>query len=275
MPWDPKPVQQPSAAASSLKDEQDEQMLSQSGEMSMSGQPQQEIKYEHVKQELKYDNAYGMSTYPGSAINQAARERASNLLQQQFGSQANASIQAAGLPQQPRPLSLPGQQRTQHPQPGGQRPGKQYPSQGSLGAAQHDGAPPPAASEWADVVTRTREAEADRPRVDGLLRAKLDGLASDMDSGVFSSASRAPKATKSAKRRSSPKPLPGMPPQRDGPDEEEDEDAINSALDDSDDELDQEQVEEDGVMGEMILCTWDKVNRVKNKVFLSRLLLYF
>jgi len=43
------------------------------------------------------------------------------------------------------------------------------------------------------------------------------------------------------------------------------EDAINSDLDDTDDELDQEHVEDDGAMSEMILCTWDKVNRVKNK----------
>ena len=48
--------------------------------------------------------------------------------------------------------------------------------------------------------------------------------------------------------------------------EEADEDAINSDLDDSDEEL--ENVDEDdadGPMGETILCTYDKVQRVKNK----------
>jgi transcription initiation factor TFIIA large subunit len=112
-------------------------------------------------------------------------------------------------------------------------------------------------------VTSTRESEVDRPKVDGLLRNQLEELVSDMDSGLFTSVSRAPK--KSKVRRPSPKP--SVIPQRDGAEENDDEDAINSDLDDTEDELDQEQVEEDGIMGEMILCTWDKVNRVKNKVF--------
>ncbi len=258
MPWDPKPVAQPAAAPSGYKDEQDEQMLSQPGDAGMPRQALPEIKYEqHIKQEPRYD-AYGMSTYPGSAINPMARERASNLLQQQFGSQANASIQAAGLPQQPRPLSLPGQPRAPQPQPG-QRAPQQY-QQGSLGAAQHDGT-----AEWADLVAQTRAAEADRPRVDGLLRERLDALALDLDGGVFSSVSRAPKK-KSKKARQSADPQPSGVPQTDGPASDDDEDAINSDLDDTDDELDQEHVEDDGAMSEMILCTWDKVNRVKNKV---------
>lgn len=46
---------------------------------------------------------------------------------------------------------------------------------------------------------------------------------------------------------------------------EDDEDAINSDLDDSEDDLDGAPAEDDGPIGEMILCTWDKVNRVKNK----------
>ena len=54
--------------------------------------------------------------------------------------------------------------------------------------------------------------------------------------------------------------------QVDGGDESADEDAINSDLDDSEDDLDGQQAEDDGPLGEMILCTWDKVNRVKNKV---------
>jgi len=47
---------------------------------------------------------------------------------------------------------------------------------------------------------------------------------------------------------------------------EADEDAINSDLDDSDDELDNpEEEDQEGPVGETILCTYDKVQRVKNK----------
>ncbi|EEQ33667.1 transcription factor IIA subunit alpha [Microsporum canis] len=58
-------------------------------------------------------------------------------------------------------------------------------------------------------------------------------------------------------------------PQFDGPDDfgvkkDEDEDAINSDLDDPDDLLDDEQGEDDAV-GQVMLCTYDKVQRVKSK----------
>ncbi|KAK2877246.1 hypothetical protein FQN49_001302, partial [Arthroderma sp. PD_2] len=62
-------------------------------------------------------------------------------------------------------------------------------------------------------------------------------------------------------------PLP--PSQFDGPDDygikkDEDEDAINSDLDDPDDLLDDEHGEDDAV-GQVMLCTYDKVQRVKSK----------
>lgn len=50
-------------------------------------------------------------------------------------------------------------------------------------------------------------------------------------------------------------------------DEEKDEDAINSDLDDPDDEQQQAEDEDDdgSAVAEAILCTYDKVQRVKNK----------
>ena len=66
---------------------------------------------------------------------------------------------------------------------------------------------------------------------------------------------------------------PNVPPQFDGgPDSEDesgqrdevDEDAINSDLDDPDDDI-IEDTEEDANTGDLILCTYDKVQRVKNK----------
>ena len=64
-------------------------------------------------------------------------------------------------------------------------------------------------------------------------------------------------------------------PQLDGPDDtdeddkagikdEDDEDAINSDLDDSDDNA-PDDTAEDGTVGNIMLCTYDKVQRVKNK----------
>ena len=44
----------------------------------------------------------------------------------------------------------------------------------------------------------------------------------------------------------------------------EDEDAINSDLDDSDDNV-VDETEDDAAVGQMMLCTYDKVQRVKNK----------
>ena len=46
--------------------------------------------------------------------------------------------------------------------------------------------------------------------------------------------------------------------------EELDEDAINSDLDDPDDGLNDEEEEDEG-MGHIMLCMYDKVQRVKNK----------
>lgn len=50
----------------------------------------------------------------------------------------------------------------------------------------------------------------------------------------------------------------------DGGDDEEDEDAINSDLDDSDDENGEDEVDDEG-LGSIMLCMYDKVQRVKNK----------
>ena len=54
---------------------------------------------------------------------------------------------------------------------------------------------------------------------------------------------------------------------KDDPDlnDEDDEDAINSDLDDPDDDNIIEEEGEDGKEGQIMLCTYDKVQRVKNK----------
>ncbi|KAI5285255.1 transcription factor IIA subunit alpha [Ascosphaera acerosa] len=54
------------------------------------------------------------------------------------------------------------------------------------------------------------------------------------------------------------------PSRYDGADDVDDEDAINSDLDDPDDLLDEEDADGDAI-GQVMLCTYDKVQRVKNK----------
>jgi transcription initiation factor TFIIA large subunit len=51
-------------------------------------------------------------------------------------------------------------------------------------------------------------------------------------------------------------------------DDDIDEDAINSDLDDSDDDRDDDEVDDEG-LGHIMLCMYDKVQRVKNKWYVA------
>ncbi len=57
-------------------------------------------------------------------------------------------------------------------------------------------------------------------------------------------------------------------------DEELDDDAINSDLDDSDDGKDDDE-DDDDTMGHMMLCMYDKVQRVKNKWYVCFFSLFY
>jgi transcription initiation factor TFIIA large subunit len=263
----------------------------------------QEIKYEGGSGVQSYPQA---SAYGGSADPSAAQARTNQLLQQRFGNQAQASIHATGLqPQQqqrapqmqgrPTHIQLPG--TNQHiPSPSQQRPTQppqqqQYPPpHNSLSTAQTDGADD-GLNEWTAILADRRARTAqDRLAADGMLRAHLEQSAARMDSGLMMPLSEIP-SLKTKKRHAlstDASTVPGLLqsptahiPQMDGGDDDDDdkgavktkieadEDAINSDLDDSDDDLENPDVEEqDGPLGETILCTYDKVQRVKNKVSL-------
>ena len=154
-----------------------------------------------------------------------------------------------------------------------------------MGAAQSDGASDALADWRVEVAARRATSEQDRIHADHMLREYLEQSAALDDGGLLLPASE--QARKSKKIRNmvpiNPEPLPSTPagPGRfDGPNdednkddvkkaiegEENDEDAINSDLDDSEEEGDNVDDEDaDGPMGETILCTYDKVQRVKNK----------
>lgn len=206
---------------------------------------------------------------------QSARERAASHMQQKFGAAAAHSVsqlQAQGQPGHAYPQMHPAngqvpQIKSEHGYP-------------SLGNSQTDGACDPL-TDWKTEVTRRREA-AQSGQADHLLREYFKQRMTGLEAGgVFrpldqheSSASLTRRAaltaslnpeTTSASTSAAPK----ISGQTDGADddgtkEEEDEDAINSDLDDPDD-LVAEDHDADESEGQVMLCTYDKVQRVKNK----------
>jgi transcription initiation factor TFIIA large subunit len=281
----------------------------------------------HIKQEMKHEAmppAYHQQQ--GSLNSIQAQQRAQHLVQQQFGSQANASIQAMQHHQQQQQrqgIALPHQQQQQHHQqqqhqqyqqqhqqqqqyqqrpthiqlPGqGQRPAQQQPPHAqppsSLGAAQTDGAGD-AQIEWTAMLAERRgRTDEDRIAADDMFKAYLEQSAAESCNGIMMPLSEHPSMNRNSKRKNKASSQMSAStitrlssahksiPQFDGGDEDEDvklkleadEDAINSDLDDSEDELENPDADdqEGGNAGETILCTYDKVQRVKNKVSRSK-----
>jgi transcription initiation factor TFIIA large subunit len=108
-----------------------------------------------------------------------------------------------------------------------------------------------------------------RVEIDGLIRARIQAMGTTMEGGGLMLPLH--KASTPTKRERKVKRTPGGIAQTDGgdddndvKDEDLDEDAINSDLDDPDDGLNDEEDEDEG-MGHIMLCMYDKVQRVKNK----------
>ncbi|KAL9022214.1 MAG: hypothetical protein Q9185_000614 [Variospora sp. 1 TL-2023] len=145
--------------------------------------------------------------------------------------------------------------------------------------AQTDGA-----GEWDNMVAMRRAAALGHPSntatADLTIRQQLEESSRAMEGGgLMLPLSEQPKrltATRNRQPSSSVPPHSSTPqiPQVDGPGnsdddkkaikDEDDEDAINSDLDDPDDNV-AEEVGEDSNQGQIMLCTYDKVQRVKNK----------
>jgi transcription initiation factor TFIIA large subunit len=223
-----------------------------------------------------------------------AAQRAINSLGSQFGSKAAQSInaittgmtQAAGFGQAPGGAPQGPQSNGQSGPPLNPR---QYQQQMALqqqrasqqalnavsqrvGKSQVDGSADDEAA--LDGIVLRREptgvtAVLGRVEIDGLLYEQIARTAKQMEGGGLMLPLR--KATKH-KGVSGKKRRPTGPAQQDGPDDdalikdedEEDADAINSDLDDPEENMDDDD-EDDDAMGQIMLCTWDKVQRVKNK----------
>jgi len=158
----------------------------------------------------------------------------------------------------------------------------QRPPQGHVYNSQTDGSGD-AFEDWKSLVA-ARAAESDQNRIaaDEFMRARVEALALRQDSGLMMPLRDTPKGQKrkaairvlqkeDAEKAASNGAVPG-PARFDGDEEskeekeekEHDSDAINSDLDDPDDDLHNGDDSDDETMDYM-LCTYDKVQRVKNK----------
>ena len=150
--------------------------------------------------------------------------------------------------------------------------------QNGVGGAQNDGAGDEVDS--LAVIKQFNSAGEEvgmgRIEIDGLIRAKIESMGTSMEGGglmlplhkASTPSKRQRKVKKSAKIQADG-PDDDDDDDKDGvKDEELDEDAINSDLDDPDDGLNDEEDEDEG-MGHIMLCMYDKVQRVKNKWYVS------
>jgi transcription initiation factor TFIIA large subunit len=148
--------------------------------------------------------------------------------------------------------------------------------QNGVTGAQNDGAGDEM-EESATVIKRMNangEEVMGRIEIDNLMRAKIAAMGQSMEGGGLMLPLH--QATNSQKRQRKVKKSSSGPGQQDGPgsdddenkelvkDEELDEDAINSDLDDPEDGLNDDDDDDEG-MGHIMLCMYDKVQRVKNK----------
>ena len=142
--------------------------------------------------------------------------------------------------------------------------------------SQTDGADGSLEDWYAFLAARKGEGEQGRIAADQFMRARVDAMALRQDSGLMESLDSVPRGKKrraavrvlQAEEAAVSSSVPGTA-RFDGdddlkPGEEDPDDAINSDLDDPDDDLaDGDNSDDD--MVDYMLCTYDKVQRVKNK----------
>ncbi|KAL1879333.1 hypothetical protein VTK73DRAFT_7170 [Phialemonium thermophilum] len=283
---------------------QNGQSLSFPGAPVQSGTGEPEIKTEPglarvdpaIKQEPGLSSNGGPSAHPSYSAGLGrgiplAQQRAAQALESQYGQRAAASITAmaqasqlgpnvAQQPQRPgqqQPLGHPQQYRQGVPaamtaqQQQQQQRAQQAAANVESGVAtsQVDGSAPDFEGVMMQRGADGKLVEMGRVEIDSYLHAQIASNAKLMEGGglmlPLAEATRhkgvvGKKTQSQATKRSS---------QVDGPNEdvkleEEDEDAINSDLDDPEDDQEDDD-EEDESLGHIMLCMYDKVQRVKNK----------
>ncbi|KAF2006671.1 transcription factor IIA, alpha/beta subunit [Amniculicola lignicola CBS 123094] len=291
-PWDPQPepVRQPPTLPSNVKHETSNAPQPQTSQPEHVNFPNIPIKSERFDQPPM--SAYPQPVQNGyqSGFNEGlAQQRAQALVAQRLGQhvpppQQQQQQQHGGqVPmhgQQQR--MMPGQQQQRPPQQmqQQQRPQQQphvYTSQtdGADDAYSHD-----ALAQWeAFKAARAAAGEQGRLLADETMRAQLDAMAHSQDSGLMVPLSEHPSCrkrkdiTRVLQRReierqaaiAGPSVGPaGFDGSTEEVKEEDPDDAINSDLDDPEDDIDNGDDDDDDNVDYM-LCTYDKVQRVKNK----------
>lgn len=240
----------------------------------------------------------------GVASTQAAQQRAAALIAQKYGAQGSpqiAQLQAGiALPGQQRPqgLQMPSAQTKEQIRQQNQQQLQQA-QRANIESANFDGAGDISDDSWNAVVARRQADGTDqhlgRSHADRVIRHQVEqlgqgleggGLLVPLEDGAHSFRGKKRKvvataastnSTKQDTTTSSSSLLPALRrAQLDGVDESDeddkaaivkhdsDEDAINSDLDDPNDNVGEEEEDDEGA-GQIMLCTYDKVQRVKNK----------
>lgn len=297
-PWDPKPDIPPAqpvlaaAPAIGMHPQAQFQQIPQGlslpnvGQQGLQDQNGVPVKIEpNIKQEPGLPTAMppAFQGYNGRDEKQSvAAQRAVQQLQAQYGQRATNSINALHQQQQPQQAQQPqlpqpqqGQQSVNHQQQvyrqqmasaTAQQQQQRVPNgQSSLGNGQTDGAGDDGEYEG---VLMERGAGGDlhelgRVEIDRMLHEQIAAKAKSMEGGglmlpLKEATRHAPIAQ--VRSESKAKQVAGY----DGGDDEDDEDAINSDLDDPEDDRDDDEVDDEG-LGHIMLCMYDKVQRVKNK----------
>jgi transcription initiation factor TFIIA large subunit len=153
-------------------------------------------------------------------------------------------------------------------------PQQRPPHQNQMYTSQTDG-PDDALADWEAFKAARAASAVERMAADDFMRARVDAMAMRQDSGLMVPLDSMPKGKKrkaavrvlQAQDAAASTDIP-VPARFDGDDdakpEEDPDDAINSDLDDSEDELNDGDNSDDDMVDYM-LCTYDKVQRVKNK----------
>ncbi|KAF2998298.1 transcription factor IIA subunit alpha [Curvularia kusanoi] len=315
-PWDPQPepVRQPPTVPSNVKVDHDLPQVSAAQDHVNYANPQikQETPYQqHAPPPPQYPQAHVYANGYDQNAGIAQQRAQSLIMQRQQGNMQQGNMQQSNmmpqanfpnLPQQNLNLPQQGQHMTQQqrmmaPQqqqqmqrpPQQQLPQQRPPPQQSnsnLYTSQTDGAGE-GLEDWKAFLAARRAAETEEGRLaaDEFMRARVDAMAMQQDSGLMVPLNSLPKGKKrraavrvlqaekasASVSASSPRaPSASLPGAFDGvdddikPGEEDPDDAINSDLDDPEDELNDGDNSDDEMVDYM-LCTYDKVQRVKNK----------
>ncbi|WYZ44342.1 hypothetical protein EsH8_VII_000778 [Colletotrichum jinshuiense] len=205
-----------------------------------------------------------------------AAYRAAQHVRGQFGEKGAGSINAIQASATSRPAGqvplpqMPGQQQQQQYRPGVPQQGQQPrpPSNGQPGVnpSQTDGTGDDFDFEG---VLLQRDADGNqrelgRIDIDRMIHAQIAANAKSMEGGGLMLPLKEATRHKSAAVSRSKGKEHGVAPYDGYDDDEVDEDAINSDLDDPDEDKDEDEVDDEG-LGHIMLCMYDKVQRVKNK----------